>query len=300
MTLTQLEKLVKLKLDGKTWKEIQKHFPSFTPNALRKAFYRHTRDNKDAVQLANPPKILILDIETSQIKLKAWRPGQIYVGHDRVIEDWSVLSWSAKWLGSPEDKIMYADTRNEKNPKNDKKIVKQIWNLLEEADIILTQNGKRFDIPKLQSRFEFYGLGEPSHFEHWDTYKIANKYLGELSHSLGFVTKKFCKKYKKSGHKKYPGVSLWDACEDGNKEAFQEMEDYNKIDVLSLEEWYTDHLRHWHKPNLNIYHDTDTFYCACGSSSFHHLKPIPRVSKPLKQMRCKVCKAVYKVKENKK
>lgn len=297
MTPKNIEKLVALRLEGKTWKEISSKFKGTTPNMCRKTFYRSTRDNKDFQSFVNPPKILILDIETSQMKFKAWRPGKQYLGHDRMIEDWSVLSWSAKWLGTPEDKIMYSDTRNERNPKNDKKIIKQIWQLLEEADIVLTQNGDRFDLPKLRSRFEFYSLGEPSHFEKWDSFKIANKYLSEASHSLAFMTKKFCKKYNKSGHKKYPGISLWDACEDGNIEAFQEMEDYNKIDVLALEEYYVTRLRHWHKPNLNMYHEQDTFFCACGSSSFNTLKPFPNGDK---QMRCKVCKAVYKIKQGKK
>jgi DNA polymerase III epsilon subunit-like protein len=268
-----------------------------TPNLCRKAFYREVRDNKPAQSLVNPPKILILDIETSQLHAKIWRPGQQYVTADRVIKDWSILSWSAKWLGSPEDKVMYSDTRNEKDPRNDKKIVKQIWDLMEEADIILTQNGKKFDEPKLKARFNFYKLGMPSHYEHWDALKIARKHLGEISLSLGFVTKKFCKKFTKSGHKKFPGVALWDACEDKNIEAFMEMEDYNKIDVLSLEEWYVDHLRHLHAPNINIYNPSEDFFCACGSSSFTELKPIPRVTKPLRQVRCKVCKAIYKIKK---
>lgn len=299
MTKTQVEKLIALRMEGKTWNEIRKVFPSQSANALRKRYYRETRDNQSLQTLVNPPKILILDIETSQMKFKAWRPGQQYLGYDRMIEDWSILSWSAKWMGSPEDKMMYADTRNEKNPKNDKKIVKQIWQLLEEADIVLTQNGDRFDLPKLRSRFEFYQLGEPSYFEKWDSYKIANKYLGEASHSLGFMTKKFCKKYNKSGHKKYPGITLWDECEAGNKEAFQEMEDYNKIDVLALEEYYVTRLRHWHKPNINIYHNQDTYYCACGSSSFKDLKPIPHSTQTILQKRCTVCKAVHKIKVKK-
>lgn len=53
------------------------------------------------------------------------------------------------------------------------------------------------------------------------------------------MTDKLCARFKKSAHKKFPGFELWKQCLARNKEAFKEMEQYNKMDVLSLEELYT-------------------------------------------------------------
>lgn len=52
------------------------------------------------------------------------------------------------------------------------------------------------------------------------------------------MTDKFCKKYKKLKHKKFPGHELWKECLKGNKEAWNEMRKYNIHDVLATEELY--------------------------------------------------------------
>lgn len=131
-----IEKLVKLRTEELTWQQLTKHFKGYSANALRKAFYRHTRDSK----LAVPAKVLVFDIETSPLLSYTWGTFDQNISLDMIVEDWSVLSWSAKWIGSKE--VMYQDTSKERNIRNDKKIVKSIWKLLNEADVVLTQNGE--------------------------------------------------------------------------------------------------------------------------------------------------------------
>lgn len=258
-----IERLVKLRQDGKTWDELKQHFKGFTANALRKAFYRYTRDCKNAV----PAKVLVLDIETSPLLVYTWGTFDQNISLDMIVQDWSILSWSAKWLG--EDTVMYQDTSTKRDVRDDKDIVRAMWNLLNEADVILTQNGKRFDIKKLNSRFLTHGFTPPSSFQHIDTLQIAKRHFSETSNKLEYLTKKYCKKFKKSGHKKFPGFSLWKECLKGNKEAWKEMQDYNQIDVLALEELYTDTLRVWDTSiNFNSYTDDVDYRCSCGSTNF--------------------------------
>ena len=44
------------------------------------------------------PKVLVFDIETLPIIGTFWDTGKQYIGHDNILEDWVVLSWSAKAL----------------------------------------------------------------------------------------------------------------------------------------------------------------------------------------------------------
>jgi DNA polymerase elongation subunit (family B) len=262
-----LEKLVELRSEGKTWKQVAKELKlGLTPNNCRKAYYRYVRDNVKASKIEIPVKVLILDIETAPIVGYVWGLWDQSVALNQIVEDWSVLSWSAKWLHS--DKVMYQDTRNETNPRNDKEILKGIWNLLDEADVVIGQNSKSFDIKKLNARFALNGMKPPSSFRQIDTMRIAKKHFAFTSNKLEYLTKGLCTDSKKSEHKKFPGFSLWKECLAGNLEAWKEMEMYNITDILSTEELYHK-LKAWDQSiNFNTFHEAYHHQCACGSIDF--------------------------------
>ena len=215
----------------------------------------------------NGPKVLVFDVETAPILAYVWGIWDQNVGLNQIYSDWHILSWSAKWLNGPPNKIMYADQRHEKHIENDKKILKQIHALLEEADIVVTQNGQAFDRKKLNARFVMQGLKPTHSYKHIDTMLLAKKHFAFTSNKLAYMTDKLCAKYKKltDADKKFPGFELWKECIAGNKAAWREMERYNKQDVLSLEELYHI-LSPWDKTvNFNLYTDSDEVVCNCGS-----------------------------------
>lgn len=212
------------------------------------------------------PKVLIFDIETAPIKAYVWGLWNNNVGLNQIESDWHILSWSAKWLG--EEEVMYQDQRRCKNIEDDRKLLKGIWDLLDESDIVITQNGKAFDERKLNARFIINGFEPPSSFRHIDTLQIAKSKFGFTSKKLQYMTDKLCTKYAKSSHAKFSGFSLWTECMAGNLEAWDEMEAYNKLDVLSLEELY-EKMSPWDNSiNFNAYHNSLTNVCTCGSDKF--------------------------------
>jgi DNA polymerase elongation subunit (family B) len=212
------------------------------------------------------PKILILDIETAPIMSAVWMLFKANVGLNQIKQDWYVLSWSAKWHHS--DEIMYMDKRDTWDDDNDLPLLEEIWKLIDEADLVVTQNGVKFDMKKLNARFVIQGMKPPSHYRNIDTLQIAKTHFGFTSNKLEYMTDKLCKKYKKLKHGKFAGYELWKQCLLGNQHAWEEMEEYNKYDVLSLEELYTI-LRPWFKkhPNINAYTKEDTTLCSCGSTN---------------------------------
>ncbi len=238
-------------------------------------------------------KVLLFDIETSPIVAYVWGLFDQNIALNQIKEDWTVLSWSAKWLGDPPSKIMYADQRGVRDKKSEFRILKEIWELLDSAQVVVTQNGKRFDSKKLNARFAIHGLTAPSPYKHIDTLELAKNTFAFTSNKLEYMTDKLCVKYKKIKHEEFGGFDLWKECLAGNIKAWKVMEKYNKYDVLSLEELYTK-LRAWGQPvNFNIYSGSTEAVCNCGSSQLEKRGFNHTASGKFQRYQCKGCGAWF-------
>lgn len=255
--------------------------------------------------MANP-KVLILDIETSPLLSYTWDIWQQDISLGQIVKEWDILSWSAKWLQNPKTKetygphntVMYMDQRNARKIEDNKKLLKGIWELMDQADIILTQNGKKFDVKKLNAKFILAGMQPPSSFKQIDTLVIAKKFFAFTSNKLEWMTKKLCSKNKKLDHKKFPGFTLWVECIKGNKEAWAEMEAYNKMDIISLEELFWV-LQAWDSTiNFNLYNDNTINKCKCGSTTFIKKGFSFSAVGKYQRFRCKGCGAETKGRTN--
>ena len=215
------------------------------------------------------PKMLTIDIETAPVLASVWGLFKQNIGLSMIDRDWYILSFAAKWFH--DDTVMYEDKRDSFDTEDDKDLLMSIWKLLDEADIILTQNGVKFDEKKINARFVMNGMKPPSSYKHIDTLQIAKKHFSFTSNKLEYMTDKLCKNYKKLKHGKFAGFELWKQCLAGNPEAWDEMEEYNMYDVLSLEELYGI-LRPFYKGhlNMNVYYDDTTIRCKCGNHDFTH------------------------------
>lgn len=293
-TEEDLEKLVTLKMEGLTFKQITKYFDA-TENALKKVY---NRKKKETVKEKVSPKVLLLDIETLPIEAYVWDLFDQNIGLEMIKKDWSVLSFSAKWLGAPESEIMYYDTRNEKDVRDDSKILKIIHSLLCEADVAIHQNGIRFDIPKLNARFLKHKMHPPSSFRNIDTLRIMKRHFKLTSNKLAYATELLCTKYKKLSHSEFAGAKLWTECMKGNPKAFASMEKYNKYDVLSLEELY-EILAPWDKTiRFSAFNEDTEERCTCGSTDIKKNGFIYTNTAMYQRYTCKNCGKEYKDPKN--
>lgn len=209
------------------------------------------------------PKILLLDIETAPLLSYVWGLWKQDITIDRISSDWFCLSWSAKWLYEP---TVHGDvlTSNEALLEDDFRIMKNLWNLLEEADIVITHHGDKFDIPRINTRFIIHGFPPNKPFHSIDTKKVASRKFSFSSNKLDFLAKTFgidCKLDTK--------FSLWKGCLDGDQESLNYMLAYNMKDVEILEEVYLK-LRSWipGHPNAGLYVESDKDICPnCGSEN---------------------------------
>lgn len=246
----------------------------------------------------NGPRVLLLDIETAPILANVWGLFDQTISLNQISQDWHVLSWAAKWLDAPASEVMYMDQRGSRNVENDRRILTAVWKLLDEADVVIGQNSKSFDIKKLNARFVMWGMQPPSSFRQIDTLRLARKHFAFTSNKLEYMTDKLCTKYKKLKHEKFSGFELWKACIAGNQDAWNEMEKYNKYDVLSLEELYHKLIPWDNSINFNVYHSGTGTKCKCGKGDFARNGYFYSNNGKFQRYKCKACGSETRAKQN--
>jgi hypothetical protein len=214
------------------------------------------------------PKILVIDIETAPLELYAWGIWDVNASLEQIKTDWTILSYAAKWLGKP--KIYYADTggRGKALVRNDRKLMKGLHALLDEADVVVAQNGKKFDVRKINARLIVHGFSPPSPYRVVDTMLVARKYFAFTSQKLKY-TSEILGVPPKDEHEEYPGFKLWTACLNDEAAAWKVMKRYNKQDILSTELVYLK-TRAWDQqhPNLGTFASAEKHICPhCGSDN---------------------------------
>ena len=233
---------------------------------LTSVFYQRNKRSKREVTdlaptLARKPRVMYLDIETSYMMAKVWRPGEQRIASSDIVGDWFILSFCAMLDGE----IHYLDQRFANPVEDDAMLMVAIHHLISQSDIIYTWNGDKFDLKKLNARFAKHDMAPMTHFTSVDGLKISRNKFGFTSHKLDDVAKFFGIEGKAKS-KVFPGRELWDECMKLNPLAFEEMEIYNKQDVQILKE-VMEKLNPWHsKVNHGVYTHEDV--CSCGSKEF--------------------------------
>ena len=249
--------------------------------------------HEQKIKTFNPAKILIFDIETAPLKAYVWARWNQNIYLEQTVSEWFMLSWSAKWLNNP-NVMSEVLTPREVLAEDDCRIVKKLWGLMNDADIIIAHNGKKFDTPKMNSRFILNGLPPTKPYIQIDTKEIASRQFGFSSNKLDALAG-----YFNIEHKDETSFELWSKCMAGDKESLSYMQKYNKKDVVILQQVYLK-LRPWIKnhPNVGLYSEViDKMVCpTCGS---HHMVEddsyyYTTVNR-YKVMRCTECSALARV-----
>lgn len=258
------EKVLELKAQGLSSRQIAK-----IVNKGKSTINDFIKSYSKVKSVGNTPKILFFDIETAPLKAHLWSMWQQGVGLNQIESDWYMLSFCCKWAHS--DEVYYYDQRDALDIEDDFDLVSKLWEFLNEADVVVGQNSKKFDTKKSNARFILNGLPKPSTYRQIDTMEIAKRQFGFTSNRLEYMTDKLCTTYKKSKHKKFHGHELWAECLKGNIEAWKEMEEYNRMDVLSLEELYNV-LSSWDNtlPNFDVYCDEILDMSVWEKDGFHY------------------------------
>lgn len=199
-------------------------------------------------------KVLTLDIETSPNVAYVWRLFKENVPLARLMETGEILCFSAKWLGN--DEVLFYSKRNKDL------MLEKMHGLLSEADVIITYNGKKFDVPYINKELLVAEFTPPSPYAHVDLYQIVRSKFNFTSNKLEHVVKELGLAHKMDTG----GFDLWTGCMANDDASWATMEQYNKTDVRITEDLYQ-YLLPWitNHPNVNLYSGLDNACPGCGS-----------------------------------
>lgn len=205
------------------------------------------------------PTITTLDIETAPITAYVWGLFKQNVGLNQIVDDWSILSIAWKYLGN--DTVHYDDVSEQDDLRDDSALLMILWTLLDESDIVIGQNVRRFDVKKINARFLQAGLPPPRPYVMIDTLEMAKDVTAMTSNKLDWLSQKLTTA-PKDHHNEFPGMALWVECLRGNKRAWATMKAYNQQDIPSCEEVYLKY-RPWYNkhPNIASFYDDDEVRC---------------------------------------
>lgn len=184
------------------------------------------------------------------------------------IQDWYMFCFAYKWLGDKQTHVISIDDFKGYKPgtEDDSQVVKKLWELFDEADIVVAHNGNSFDQKKSQARMILNNLPPPAPYKQIDTKLVARKHFNFTSNKLDDLGE-----YFKLGKKlDTGGYDLWKQCMAGNRKSITKMKRYNKQDVVLLEKVYL-HMRPWMNvhPPLGIMNDRPASCDNCGSDKMH-------------------------------
>lgn len=228
-------------------------------------------------------KVVLLDIETSPNIGYTW--GKYDQTVIKPLKGWELLCFA--WKELERGKVQCV-ARPDFEDETDRSLVKAVWDVLDSSDVVIAQNGDRFDLPKLRAKFAAHGLPPTRPFKSIDTKKVAKSHFGFYSNSLNDVARDLGLGEKlETG-----GFALWEGCIAGDPKAWARMRRYNAQDVALLERVYLK-LRSWHPthPNLALVdlRSSSTACPVCGSEQVqrrgYHVMRVRRAAR----MHCQDC-----------
>ncbi len=203
--------------------------------------------------------ILTIDIETMAGKGYIWKLWDENISMAQLIEPpGRMICFGAQWLG--ERKVQFFSEWDDGHDG----MIDAVHDLLSQADAVVTFNGDKFDLPKINGEFLMRNLSPAPPIPSIDLYKTVKK-MGLPTARLAYVGPLL-----KVGEKmKNEGFPLWRAVDEGDPKAMKRMEKYCVQDVRMTTELYK-YIRPYirnHPHVANIGEDKQGGCPTCGSDN---------------------------------
>ena len=205
-------------------------------------------------------KILTWDVESYPLEAFAWSLWDKNIPLAMMKAPGRISCFAAKWHSSRT--VMFFAEWQEGGHEG---MVRKAHSLLDEADISVTFNGKKYDVPRMNRELVRLGLTPPSPRREVDLYQVVARNMKFQSNRLGYVAAELGLEEQKGSNE---GFNLWRKCMAGDAKAQAAMARYCKQDVRTTEALY-DRLLPWipSHPHLGLYTDDDNPVCGqCGKA----------------------------------
>lgn len=233
-------------------------------------------------------KILHLDIETAPNTVHVWGLWNVNVSIKQVLNSSHTLCWAAKWEG--DKRVMF----NSVQESSRKVMIREIYELINQADAVVHFNGNRFDMPTLNKEFVLLGMTPPATYRNIDLYSACKRAFRFPSFKLDYIVNEL----GIGGKVNHKGHQLWIECmrlagvsEAEYLSAWRIMKRYNKQDVNITQALYR-RILPWIQghPNWNAYNDDGVTVCVnCGGDRIHRKAMHHTAVFMYKRYRCADC-----------
>ena len=233
-----------------------------------------------ALQLKAPKKKELVycyfDLETSFMQGYFFDIWQINIPMSQVTKQSHLLS--ASWAMNDDEPVGIRLTPEDVKTGNDLEVVVKLIEAINSCDVVVTFNGKKFDVKKLNTRALYWGLPPVVIPRHIDLMQDAKRLFKFPSNSMQNISQYL----GEDGKISTGGSRLWQRCAEYDDyevcdSALQEMLDYNLQDINATRDLHKRFMG-WSKntPNIatitkqvqgkNLKEDTNLLCIHCGSS----------------------------------
>jgi len=223
-------------------------------------------------------KVYVFDLETSFLEALTfgpmWEANLTYI-----LKYAELLSFSYKEHGVNKTFVYSLKDHSRKE------LLQKLWDMANEADVLIAHNGKSFDVRMMNTFFIANGFPPPAPYKLIDTKQVAKRYFYFPSNSLNELAAFF----SLEGKMETGGRELWKQCRDRDLKAFAKMERYNRQDVILLDEIYTI-MAPWieNHPEQKIYIPGNGCH-RCGEDDAQKRGLKPRAHGWVQEYLCKNC-----------
>lgn len=233
-------------------------------------------------------KILYLDIETMYAEAQVWGLWKQNIPISMVTKPTRMFCYSALWDHEEDEDPFFLH-------EEQSYWLTRLWQLLDEADVVIHYNGKNFDIPFINRHFMLADMPPPSNYIQVDLLKEIKRCSRFDSHKLDWISQQFDIGSKLA----HEGIALWQAWERGDVDARKRMEKYNKQDVVLLKQLFNK-IKPWltSNPNPALFTADDGQTCpGCGGNVYKKGFYYTKISK-FQRYKCKDCGANSRGRKN--
>jgi hypothetical protein len=177
------------------------------------------------------PKILVVDIETRLINIRAFGIRDQHITINQIVDipqsARTIHCIGYKWLGARKAHVLSEWEHGYSG------MILGARDLLDEADGVLGFNQVNFDMKKMRGQFALEGIADIKPPSNIDIYKTVRQ-MGFPSSKLDYIARAFG-----IGRKvQHPGFQMWSDCLDGCPKAQRKMARYCAGDVRLTEDVY--------------------------------------------------------------
>lgn len=228
-------------------------------------------------------KVLALDIECSAAKVYTYGLFNQFISHKHVIEHPRIMCFSAQWYGSKKT-MFFSEYHN-----GTKDMFQALHDLIDEADVVMGYNSKRFDMPWIEGALLDEGFDRPSPVKHIDLLNVFRQHSRFISRKLDYISNKLLDDKKIDVSTLDLSIECSSEDEDVARKAWAKMKKYSVKDTALMMPLFERVKQYVKMPHPMVESSEEALCHTCGSDELERRGYSLTQTGKYQRFRCKPC-----------